>query len=88
MSTWLYLRCEDHDPPILSDDVGQRLSALPEIRGYIADRKRFEAAAVVGLTPDDHFMGNAARFLGDHPKCRIAIEDEYRREHPVVESDG
>lgn len=85
MSTWLYLRCEDHDPPLYSEDVGQHLYDLPDIRGYIADRERFVAAQAVGLTPQEHFIGNAARFLVKHPKCRIGIEDEYLVTHPAIE---
>lgn len=40
MSTWMYLTCDSHTPPILSDDVGQHLYDLPAI--VMAVRHRAE----------------------------------------------
>ena len=38
MSTYLYLRCEDHDPPLVArEESGQHLYDLPTIRADIAD---------------------------------------------------
>ena len=90
MSTYLYLECLDHDPPLSSnDEVGQHLYDLPRIRREIADRELFVKMAESGLdyTWDRYFTGNAARFLVQHPHCRIGIRDEYRREHPVEEAN-
>lgn len=85
MSTWLYLRCEDHDPPLLSDDVGQHLYDLPDIRGYIARRDSYVALAESDDWPTfaSHYTRHAYDFLTQHPRCTIGIVDEYGREHPV-----
>ena len=93
MSTYLYLECIDHDPPLTSDgEVGQHLYDLPQIRHDIVNRKVFVMAAKMA---DDnhrplpeyghHFRNNSAEFLCQHPKCRIGIRDEYGREHSLTE---
>lgn len=39
MSTYLYLECQDHNPPLSSHgEVGEYLSDLPRIRREIAQR--------------------------------------------------
>lgn len=39
MSTYLYLVCESHTPPIVADDEsGQHLYDLPQIRSDLANR--------------------------------------------------
>lgn len=85
MSTWFYLRCDDHDPPMLADDEsGQHTYDLPQIRADIAERDYL--ARLYGDTYGeglDYFRKHTARFLAAHPKCRIAIEDEYGHEHPI-----
>ena len=94
MSTYVYLECLDHDPPLRAEDEsGQHLSDLPRIRAEIADR---EAVAVgpdryVGpvltddFDADGYFRTHSARFLAAHPKCRIGIRDEYGVEHSAVD---
>lgn len=84
MSTYIYLECLDHTPPLSSDgEVGQHLYDLPRIRDEIAKRDQFVAMA--DLAPDygSHFTNNAARFFMQHPHCRIGIRDEYNRKHPL-----
>ena len=84
MSTYLYLECLDHTPPLSSDgEVGQHLTDLPRIRTEIANRAAF--VAIADQYPDygHHFTNNAARFLCQHPHCRIGIRDECNQEHPV-----
>ena len=92
MSTYVYLECLDHDPPLCAEDEsGQHLSDLPRIRAEIADRE----AVVAGIDtyrgytpaagPDAYFRGHSARFLAAHPKCRIGIRDEYDVEYPTTE---
>lgn len=86
MSTYVYLECLDHDPPLLSyDEVGQHLSDLPNIRKAIANRDLFIANSAADLTGDygDSFTNHAAAFLVRHPRCRIGIIDEYGRKHPI-----
>ena len=87
MSTWLYLRCMDHDPPLEADEEsGQHLYDLPQIRADLADRE-----ALVRVWDGEHedmliadlgyFRQHTARFLAKHRKCRIEIWDEYGRQH-------
>lgn len=85
MSTYVYLECQDHNPPLSSNyEVGQHLSDLPRIRRDIANRDVFVAAVKAELDPDyDYFTNNAASFLTRHPHCRIGIFDEYGEHHPV-----
>lgn len=86
MSTYVYLECLDHDPPLSADDEsGQHLSDLPQIRADLADRERVVASIRDGWDPGDYFRNNTARFLASHKKCRIGIRDEYGDEHPPVE---
>ncbi len=84
MSTWMYLECLDHDPPLQADgEVGQHTYDLPDIQRYIADRRRYETEADNDTTYawprqyGHHFERNAAEFLVQHRKCRIGIRDEY-----------
>lgn len=82
MSTWLYLECLNHDPPLRSDgEVGQHLYDLPRIREDISNREQFTVDDERGVYSDygHHFINNAARFLVKHPKCDIGIVDEYGR---------
>lgn len=84
MSTYVYLVCFDHEPPITADDEsGQHLYDLPQIRADLADRERIVANVNDDTWPDDYFRRHTARFLSAHPHCRIGIRDEYGREHPT-----
>lgn len=84
MSTYVYLECRDHNPPLTSEgEVGQHLSDLPRIRAEIAQRDTFVAAAEFEPDYGHHFTNNAAWFLRRHPHCSIGIRDEYDREHPI-----
>ena len=88
MSTYIYLQCLDHDPPLSADgESGQHLSDLPETRRMIAHRAEIVAimAADAPVTWDNHFASNTAWFLYRHPNCRIGIVDEYGGEHPACE---
>ena len=89
MSTWLYLECLDHDPPLCSaDEVGQHLSDLPDVRRMIADRDTLvRVAEEHGATPDGYFAAHTIRFLRQHPRCRLRIVDEYGIEHPIEAAD-
>ena len=91
MSTYLYLECLDHTPPLLADDEsGQHLTDLPQIQRDIAARDALlalVAADVDGEIPYhlSSFRRATAQFLIAHPQCRIGIRDEYGREHPITE---
>ena len=89
MSTWLYLVCLDHTPPLKAEDEsGQHLSDLTHIRADIADRDvlvpQWEAYT---FHPDHHvyFRRNTMRFLAAHPTCHVGIKDEYGNDHAVTE---
>lgn len=86
MSTWLYLKCLDHDPPLVAEDEsGQHLSDLPRIRQEVADReallKEWEGRNCV----PGYFTYHSLRFLAQHRKCRIGIEDEYGEDHKLTD---
>lgn len=92
MSTWLYLECRDHNPPVRSDDVGQHLGDLRHIRKLIANRecllrivKELDEFDGMDIEVYDHGARNALWFLREHPTCRIGIRDEYGEEHPTKE---
>lgn len=89
MSTWLYLVCRDHEPPLVADaESGQHLSDLRQIREDIAHRDDLlrlwrEVEDLDMHVEWDDFRRRTARFLREHPTCRIGIKDEYGREHPI-----
>lgn len=84
MSTWLYLECQSHTPPLSSaSEVGQHLYDLPTIRGYFAERQHLAEVDADDLP--DYWRRTAARFFHDHPHCRVGIRDEYGEEHPIEE---
>ena len=88
MSTYVYLECLDHDPPLPADaESGQHLYDLSQIREDISNREGVVAALALDMTPDDYFRRNTARFLARHQGCRIGIRDEYGVVHPVIEAD-
>ena len=88
MSTYLYLKCLDHDPPLISEgESGQHLYDLPQIRADIANRGQLVDADL----PDyyrDNFRHNTVWFLTQHPRCRIGIVDEYGHEHSAEEEQA
>lgn len=90
MSTWIYLECHSHDPPICSaDEVGQHLYDLPRIRREVRNRKEVKVLdrwEVSGY--DSYFTPHVIRFLQSHTDCDIRIVDEYDREHPLEPEDG
>ena len=93
MSTYMYLKCIDHDPPIRArEESGQHYYDLPRIRAEVADRHGLVARLSGGLPYqrsehyDNYFPRNTALFLRDHPKCRIRIETEYGED--VTEPEG
>ncbi len=93
MSTYIYLACLDHDPPLIAEEEsGQHLYDLPQIRADIAARDALYTvidASEYQDVPDmgSYFRNQTARFLATHRKCRIGIRDEYGDEHPTT-SEG
>lgn len=88
MSTWLYLVCLDHNPPLEAEaESGQHLTDLPGIRADIANRDvlvRIWESGDPAYYPHGHFEGNTLRFLAAHPSCNIGIRDEYGADHAAV----
>lgn len=89
MSTWLYLECLDHDPPLQAEDEsGQHLYDLPDIREDISNRDVLVRMHETTIAADfGYFRNHTVRFLAHHKKCRIGIRDEYGRSHPVKEEE-
>ena len=82
MSTWLYLRCESHTPPLENTgESGQHLYDLEQIWADLDNRDQIAANWRDGFFPEDHFRRNTARFLAEHPHCQIGVVDEYGRTH-------
>ena len=91
MSTYLYLECQDHEPPIRAEDEsGQYLRDLPRIREEITHRAEVVAWADDPDTykherdgghgqPDSasDFTENSVAFLRHHPNCTIRIVTEF-----------
>ena len=97
MSTYIYLVCLDHDPPLIAEEEsGQHFYDLPRIRGEIKNREE-----IVRVYDDRYdlryksdwgeksieayFRIRSARFLSRHPKCHIGIRDEYGRDYQLYE---
>ena len=94
MSTYIYLVCLDHDPPIVSEDEsGQHLYDLPRVRDEIAERVAVAAEAdtppVSGMEDiTGYFRQRSARFLAQHPNCQVGIRDEYGCDWPLVDTEN
>jgi hypothetical protein len=88
VSTYLYLVCEDHNPPLVAEDEsGQHLSDLPCIRQEIADRDVLAGERHTWSLDEStnvYFRTHSARFLRNHPTCRIGIRDEYGVAHAII----
>lgn len=87
MSTYLYLQCLSHDPPIRSyGDVGSNLSQLPEIQEDVKNRDKIVAETDYETIHDDGWTRAKTRalFFRDHPKCTLGIIDEYNKTHPIT----
>lgn len=77
MSTYLYLTCLSHNPPLRAPyegESGQHLSDLPQIQLDLANRYRNASDEDADL---GYFRNNTARFLRSHPLCNLGVEDEY-----------
>lgn len=87
MSTYLYFRCLDHDPPLIAEEEsGQHLYDLPQMRKDLADRERIVASYADGMSfPSDYFRRNTAKFFVSHATCTLGIIDEYDKVYPNEE---
>lgn len=89
MSTYLYLRCDSHQPPIDSEhEAGQHLRDLEHIRQDVANRHAIADAIGRGMAPggdtDLYFQESNRRFIIQHVNCDLKILDEYGRFYELV----
>lgn len=86
MSTFIYLRCDHHDEPILSEEEsGQHRYDLPQLRFDWINRKHwlqyidhFPDALTQGWDHLSYFQRHTYSFLRDHADCGTpAVVDEY-----------
>lgn len=91
MSTYIYLRCLSHDPPLTSsNESGQHLTDLPQLQADIANRDVLVKSWDLDMRPDSDGFGyrlGTIAFLAQHPRCSLGIIDEYGTEHPVTEKE-
>ena len=100
MSTYMYLVCLDHDPPIRADaESGQHHYDLPRIREEIANRAdvvawnddedtfKWHRDDITELDAGLYFRERSAWFLRLHPHCRLGIVDEYGGRHDTDAED-
>lgn len=87
MSTYIYLECESHDPPLRANgESGQHLYDLPQLRDDIVNREAIAAAIALDAN-FGHFRNNTAWFLAQHPRCSLRIVDEYGRQHSLTDEE-
>lgn len=85
MSTYIYLECIAHDPPIQAvSESGQHLSDLDRLRGELQLRDEYATAIAIDARFDDPYTQATAKFLSEHPECPLRIIDEYGTHHNVV----
>lgn len=98
MSTWLYLECHSHTPPLRAEqESGQHLYDLPQLRAtlkmshdelkILLENYKYDSYADTWDVNHGYFFGNTARFLVEHPHCEIQIWDELGVEHPTTDPD-
>lgn len=94
MSTYLYLQCDSHTPPLQSPhEVGQHLRGLPRIREEINRREDLYQAHLHGYLGYEsdyggQFTHTLRTFLIQHPHCDLKIVDEYGDTHPLEPKEG
>jgi len=87
MSTYIYLECLDHSPPLRAgDESGQHLTDLDRIKEEVKNRdylvKLFEDSAIDYYGA--YFTYRSAKFLSAHRDCRIGIINEYGERYDTV----
>ncbi len=81
MSTYVYLACLEHTPPLVADEESEQHLTLDAIRADLANRDLILKAVEAGyrVSADDYFRDHTVGFLVQHPRCRIGIRDEHGR---------
>jgi hypothetical protein len=79
MSTYVYLMCMDHDPPLEAREESAQHAFdadFAAIRDDLAHREYVVRCALKGDYPSEYFRARTVRFLTEHATCRISICDE------------
>lgn len=84
MNSELFIVCESHDPTLRSEAVA-RLGSLDAVREWIAHRNLIANCQAAGLGAPVRVDRVAGAFLGQHPRCRLALIDDRGTRHPVTE---
>jgi hypothetical protein len=91
VSTYVYLACLDHSPPLVADEESTQHryndDEMRLVREWVRDRGDLVEAWQNGLvqyrgvsdSSASYFAVNTARFLVGHLTCRLAARDEYGR---------
>lgn len=89
MSTYVYLACLDHSPPLIADEESTQHryndAEMQHVHEWVRDRDVLVNAWENGLvqyrgvsdSSASYFAVNTARFLVGHLTCRLAARDEY-----------
>lgn len=86
MSTWLYLACIDHEPPLVADGESQQHAAdwqIAHIRSMVERRAELIAVDMGIFEVPNDYDRNTLRFLRQHPSCRVALQSEYGDWHDM-----
>lgn len=88
MGTNLYLRCEDHDPKLLShESVANNTGQLSRVLDWLKERKFLGQCYAAGVQFDDG-LGVAGAFFYQHPKCKLAVVDLFGQYYYLDEEDS
>ncbi|AMS03154.1 hypothetical protein BJD61_gp75 [Gordonia phage Obliviate] len=82
MSTYHYLECSCHNPPLTSDEEVEQhrgTETLEKVRELVRRRDVILPLVRAELVdyPDDRYLRNALTFLNDHEHCVIGLVTEY-----------
>ncbi len=81
MSTYVYLACLDHTPPLINRDESEQHASeadIAKIRSWIERRDVLvPLQREYLLDTSDQFFRHTVHFLADHETCRIAAKTEY-----------
>ena len=81
MSTYVYLACLDHNPPLINRDESEQHTNehhIDKVRSWVDRRDQLVPLQREGLLDlSDQFFRHTVLFLSDHEHCRLAARTEY-----------
>lgn len=82
MSTYVYLACLDHTPPLIateeSDQHMHRDGVMEQIQRWVDNRETLVPMWHRSeLDYSNYFLANTMRFLVQHEHCRVFAQSEY-----------